>query len=57
MARFCSKPGCSMKHAAKGFCGSHYKAYLRGDVDSVAKKQKARQDDLWDFVKKELRLN
>jgi hypothetical protein len=53
--RGCDRNGCQNKHFAKGFCGSHYKAFLRGGDDPEIKAAK-RAEDLWQFVKAELRL-
>ena len=54
--RGCDRAGCNSKHFAKGFCGAHYKAFLRG-VDDPEVQAAKRAEALWQFVKAELGLN
>lgn len=30
--RTCDFPGCDRKHSAQGYCGRHYRRYLRGTL-------------------------
>ncbi len=55
----CEQPGCHNRHNARGMCKTHYSQWMveqRNQKLGFQPRKEIDPEELWEFVKKELKL-